>query len=429
MAVNRITIESMKKILIPILIAFLPIIACTEQEEKSKEVSVTGAATDITEFKAKLSGYANLTPNLGNVYMGILYSTEENPTLANSVVLSSKELDGNNMYSVLAVELSPNTVYYYKSFVHYGDEYRFGAVKSFMTRDFAVSFKVSSATDITATTATLNGLLEVESIEELNTSAWFYYGTISGSERLKQKGVRISAHEEDGIILCNLTGLIPETTYNYIVGAKVHNKEYYGEVKSFSTKKLELEEVADLGLSVKWRGWNLGANAPEEYGDKYAWGETEIKTKYEANTYLWGKSLYGTLYKYNVNTKYGNIDNRVVLKADDDVAQVKLGDGWRMPTKEEFKELYQYCNHSWISLNGVNGTLFTARNGNSVFFPAGGASIIGMTTAGLYGYYWSSSLFLDDSWEAYYMFFDSTRCVPDDVYHRYLGFSVRPVLK
>ena len=86
-----------------------------EVDNNPKETVVTGSATGITEFSAVLAGYANITPEMGNVTMGILYSTNDSPSLENSIEISSKELDGDNQFTIKATSLSSNTTYYYKA--------------------------------------------------------------------------------------------------------------------------------------------------------------------------------------------------------------------------------------------------------------------------------------------------------------------------
>ena len=166
------------------------------------------------------------------------------------------------------------------------------------------------------------------------------------------------------------------------------------------TIKIEAEGVCDnenyvhavdLGLSVKWACCNVGATAPEGYGGYYAWGETEEKSYYDWNTY---KYYIGTMTKYCTDSYYGTVDNKTTLEPTDDVATVKWGGAWRMPTAEEQEELCRYCTCEWTTLNGVNGWRVTGPNGNSIFLPAaghrGGTGVSELQ--GSYGCYWSSSL-------------------------------------
>ena len=189
-------------------------------------------------------------------------------------------------------------------------------------------------------------------------------------------------------------------------------------------------EAVDLGLSVKWANMNVGATSPEDYGGYYAWGETEEKDNYDWITYKWCNGSYDTLTKYCAISSYGTVDNKTVLDPEDDVAHVKWGGDWRMPTKAEQDELRNNCTWSWITQNGVNGYKVTGSNGNSIFLPAAGyRNGTEVYKRGSSGYYWSSSLYSDFSPCAYDLYFRSGH---DDWYYdyyRYSGRSVRPVSK
>ena len=111
-------------------------------------------------------------------------------------------------------------------------------------------------------------------------------------------------------------------------------------------------EYVDLGLpsGIKWATCNVGATEPWEYGGYYAWGETEEKNKYDWNTYKWGylinvatSSQSEFVTKYCVDNEYndgkGIFDNKIILDLEDDVAYLKWGGEWRIPTLKEQKEL------------------------------------------------------------------------------------------
>ena len=166
----------------------------------------------------------------------------------------------------------------------------------------------------------------------------------------------------------------------------------------------------DLGLpsGLLWATCNIGANAPEEYGDYFAWGETTPK-----DTYTYGNYTYS--------------DNPAILPPDHDAATANWGEGWRMPTKAEFEELYNHTTVTWTTQNGVNGRLFTASNGNSLFLPAAGYRFdSSLDGAGSYGLYWSSSLRANGPSEAWDFDFGSGTYGMDCSSRDY-GFTVRPV--
>ncbi len=186
-------------------------------------------------------------------------------------------------------------------------------------------------------------------------------------------------------------------------------------------------EAVDLGLSVKWATCNVGASSPEDYGDYFAWGETEPKTENEAcnwSTYKW---CNGSLTKYNNSSSYGTVDNKKTLELADDAARANWGGAWRMPTDAEMTELREQCTWTWTTLNGVNGYKVTGTNGNSIFLPAAGYRVYSsLSYAGSDGGYWSSSLFADNPYRAYSVDFSSNSVgrYYDD---RIGGHSVRPV--
>ena len=190
-------------------------------------------------------------------------------------------------------------------------------------------------------------------------------------------------------------------------------------------------EYVDLGLSVKWATCNVGANKPEEYGDYFAWGETEPKSTYDWSNYKWCNGSYKTLTKYNNSSSYGTVDNKTTLDLSDDAARANWGGSWRMPTDAELTELREQCTWTWTTQNGVYGYKVTSKKSGytskSIFLPAAGYRYgSSLDYAGSGGLYWSSSLYSDSPYDAWYVYFYS-----DDVYRvsssRYYGFSVRPV--
>ena len=188
--------------------------------------------------------------------------------------------------------------------------------------------------------------------------------------------------------------------------------------------------VVDLGLpsGLKWAACNVGATKPEEYGNYYAWGETEPKTIYDWSTYKWCNGSNTTLTKYNTDSDYGTVDNKTVLEPEDDAARVNWGGAWRMPTDEEWTELRDKCTWTWKTLNGVNGYEVKGSNGNSIFLPAAGCRSYGyLSSAGYFGDYWSSSLITDYPYGAWGVFFSSDGVSRRSI-SRFYGLSVRPVL-
>ena len=159
-----------------------------------------------------------------------------------------------------------------------------------------------------------------------------------------------------------------------------------------------MHEYVDLGLSVKWATCNVGADKPEDFGNYYAWGETETKDVYDWSSYKWCNGSSDTLTKYNPFKVQGIVDSISTLDPNDDVAHVKWGGSWRMPTASEFRELMDNCKWTWKSVNGINGYVVRSRikgyRDRSIFLPAAGYCYDKkLSSAGEVAYYWSNSLF------------------------------------
>ena len=166
----------------------------------------------------------------------------------------------------------------------------------------------------------------------------------------------------------------------------------------------------DLGLpsGTLWATCNVGASAPEEFGDYFAWGEIEPKEDYLWTTYKWCNGSDQTLTKYCTDDYFGTVDNLTVLYPEDDAATVNWGSSWCMPTKEQFLELSSYCSKIWTTRNGVNGYLYIGPSGNTLFLPATGKFMgSSLQESGTRGYYWSRSLVEDITYSAWCLNFGS----------------------
>ena len=193
-------------------------------------------------------------------------------------------------------------------------------------------------------------------------------------------------------------------------------------------------EWVDLGLpsGTKWAACNVGAKDREDYGDYFAWGETTTKEIYNWSTYIYCNGSYNTLTKYCNEARFGNngfTDHLTVLDAIDDAATANWGDGWRIPTNKEMRELYLRCTYVWTTCNGVNGLKFTGPNGNSIFLPAAGIrNESNLELSGTDGAYWTKSLTTNMSCCSWYLCYVSYSCYTDDGLFRWAGVPVRPVL-
>ncbi len=195
-------------------------------------------------------------------------------------------------------------------------------------------------------------------------------------------------------------------------------------------------EWVDLGLpsGTLWATMNIGASSPEEYGDYFAWGETQPKEVYNWSTYSWSNGDYFKLTKYCNNSGYGDngfTDDKTELDPDDDAAYVNWGSEWRMPTKAQQDELISECTWQWTTRNDVNGYLVTSNhNSASLFLPATGYLWGGLLyDDGSSGRYWSRMLFISYSYpyNAHFLYFTSDNVGWYTFAQRVFGFSVRAV--
>lgn len=174
----------------------------------------------------------------------------------------------------------------------------------------------------------------------------------------------------------------------------------------------------DLGLSVLWARYNVGATSPEEYGGYYAWGETETKSNYSCENYKYYNSATDT---------FINIGDDI-SGTQYDVAHVKWGNGARMPRFAEIEEIINNCSWSVSTYNGVKVMTVTGQNSNSIFLPFAGYRYDDeLTKAGYCGCCWSGTCYEDDGDYVDYLYFYDNGYRDWDSNDRNFGRSVRPV--
>ena len=184
-----------------------------------------------------------------------------------------------------------------------------------------------------------------------------------------------------------------------------------------------------------WCRHNVGGETETDYGEYFSWGNVTGHKSTNGSTfddsYDWGNSNTGPY----ASTPGASISFTSQTKNADysptsgyDAAQVNMGSDWRMPTANEFQELYDNTDNEWTTINGVAGCKFMKKSDHSVyvFFPATGVGInAGLHGRGQNGSYWSSSLLSAD--RGYRMFVFSSDVYPQNDYHRFYGYSVRAV--
>ena len=198
-------------------------------------------------------------------------------------------------------------------------------------------------------------------------------------------------------------------------------------------------DYVDLGLSVKWATFNVGANAPATIGSLFAWGELDGKLYSEKisysnwSNYKWCNGSSNSITKYNIaSDDYRTAYYNTILEPEDDVAHIRWGGNWRMPTKEELEELLNNCTWYWIYGNSddiysTRGYIVTSKKpgytDRSIFIP--------FTNQYFSSYYWSSTLSTSRATHAFSLFFQDERDFPPTVwayFDRTAVMAVRPVI-
>ena len=230
--------------------------------------------------------------------------------------------------------------------------------------------------------------------------------------------------------------------YTLLLEEEVFDKNPIDDIESLSTLSNKVEtrpqiepQYVDLGLSVNWASFNLGASKPEEYGNYYAWGETGKKSVYIWQTYKWCEGNDYTLTKYcshQMNGKGGYVDYKKELDKEDDAAYVIWGEKWRIPTADEWNELLKKCDWEFSKVNGIPGFKVIAKKprykGNSIFLPfAGVREGNKVNNTGQLGIYRSSTLDASNSCMAKDFIISQGVRLHIGYDYRFGGLTIRPV--
>lgn len=256
-------------------------------------------------------------------------------------------------------------------------------------------------------------------------------------------------------------GLDAKTTYYFQVFAiSATDETVITDVQTFVTEDaLYQDEYVDLGTGILWAKWNVGAAKLTQMGEYYAWGELESKETYSAANYdlsfdipISGNSDENemTLPIDVLTRKVGNVDGYMISSKENypdiagskyDVAKAKWGGKWRMPTKEEWKKLSQYCNWESVTIPGssIKGFKVSSKVDSKkfIYLPAGGYKRnTNTTSSGKVAYYWSSTLWTYTEASFYGQKVFDMKCDSSDIsgrnfadyIDRFNGCLVRPVM-
>ena len=334
---------------------------------ETKDVSAVEATRALLNAKLDLTDV-----HYKSLAYGFLCGTSES---ALNTDVKCTEIKDNAISAVLT-NLSNGTQYWYKAYVQFASQTLYGEVKTFTTPQWVTSISLSKT----------SLLLLIGEEETISVTSILPDNAYDKSITWSSSDSAIASVDNSGKVTARASGT-----------ASIKATANDGSGVFAPCSVIVFAEKVDMGIKTSdgktlyWSTRNLCesgfVNSPEDYGDYYAWGETEPKENYSWSTYKWCNGSSSTLTKYNTNSSYGTVDNKTVLEPEDDVAHVKLGGKWRMPTDAEWTELRDNCSWTWTSQNGVNGYRVTATNGNSIFLPAASKY-----NAGSDGFYWSSSL-------------------------------------
>lgn len=370
----------------------------------------TADVTDITQNTAVSGG--NVTDDGGAAVTarGVCWSKDPNPTIDNSFISNG---NGTGSFTIEISGLTSATTYYVRAYATNSEGTSYGEQKTFTTLQYIQLPTVTTTivTNVTSTTATSGGNV-----------------TDDGGATVTARGVcwstspdptiddnKTSDGNGTGAFTSQLTNLTHSTTYYIRAYATNSEGTSYGEQKYFSTLSdgmINGHQYVDLGLSsgLKWATCNVGADSPEDYGNYYAWGETETKAEYtEDNSVTYGQQL-----------------NDISGNAQYDAAAANWGGSWRMPTRDEITELMYNCSWTPETQNGVDGFKVTGNNGNYIFIPASGYR--DGSSSYIYGecYYWSSTPHQYSNDYSYILYSDY-EYQSEDMNYRYRGLTIRPV--
>lgn len=326
------------------------------------ESSVVTGSADVTATTATLFGtISGLENSSASSYtVGFNYGTDAN-ALTQSVQGTLTE--GN--LSATITGLTEGTTIYYQAFARLQGKVTFtGEVKSFVTTDAVVTTK--AAASVSNVSAVLGG--SVTGMTD-DSTVGIVISTKSGVEAVRA-GLVIPAAAVAPDFTVDVKGLLPSKTYYYAAYVDLGTGIVYGPVESFTTaaQNFDLDnDLVDLGLSVKWAKYNVGATAANELGGRFGFGD--------------------------VNGVNNSIDPADFASADtyktaNDIVNQTYGGKATLPTATDFEELFSMCKSEWTTEDGVAGYKLTGPNGNSIFLPAAGSRTIndvtGVGTDGIY---------------------------------------------
>ena len=384
------------RLFLVVFVVLLSAISCKKDKKGTPDVSLTVVTklvpdSDIYAYKAILGATAtieNAAAGKGEAWFQIATSESQLPLAPKQGVQEIPAQGGD--FGMTAYDLTPLSDYCFRAGVSIDGKTSYGETQHFTTRQAAVQFNSIAFSNLSHNIITENDNISVALSGQVSINVTVPSGTFiqtqanvcfllsETEEGLLTNPIRVSANPVaagGGMFSAQYDGLRWGLDYHY----KAEVTLYFESFISPDDNTFHSPEVAavDLGLSVKWANMNLGAHAPQEYGDYYAWGETQPKGTYTEESYTY-------------------MGNPLNLAPENDAAHVQWEGDWRMPTVGEYLELLEYCAIKHRTYHGVKGMVFTSKKAghtdNWIFLPAAGIwfgqSVSGLDEAGSY---WTSS--------------------------------------
>lgn len=352
----------------------LSLASCEDEVEYSisttpvlTESSVVTGTSDVTATTATLNGSVDGLENMASsaYVVGFNYGFSQDK-LSESV--NGSLADG--AFSATISGLTNNSTLYYQAFVRLQGKVTYtGEVKSLVTTNAKVT--TAEVTTVDYASAVLGG-------------------KITDAPADASCGIVISTSQEvetvrAGLVVANKTltsdfsiersGLLPNTTYYYAAYLNLGSGIVYGDVKSFTTATYDFDldnDLVDLGLSVKWARFNVGAKSETDKGGLFGFGD-----------------LSGCSNSIDP-VDYASADT---YRSASDIVYAAYQGKATLPTAADYEELFSLCKSEWTEVEGVAGYKLTGPNGNSIFLPAAGSRTINdVTGEGTEGYYMTGTI-------------------------------------
>ncbi len=371
-------------------------------------------------WSLKINNVTDITPN--SAYIDLTMTIDQSNMLGEYGVQYST--DGEIWHTVKAAGtdvyiagLSAGTTYYYRGYAVVGGKTFYkpdSNYDTFTTPEYTLALNdvsaeaASKSAKITLTLAS-NAMSEVKyGVKYALKEEW------NDAANWKNAMGMAQLYGESQTTYITLDGLMPDTTYNYFVYAQVGELEIKSDVGSFDTSSASKFKVptdpVDLGLSVKWAPFNVGAEKETDYGGYFGWGDpTGELTEFNAGIYgpaAWNQHVGG-------NPEF-------------DIAAAQWKGYWRLPTPEEVMEL-QACNPTFTVVNGVKGYRFTGKNNNTIFFPLAGIREGDQyKSIDSFAFIWTDSVTRQREGVCFQLLPSSKKLTPSTS-HKAHGMSIRPV--